>query len=263
MFHLINFADDKFKAAQKFNSKTAKKFKIFDTITEYKPENIDNAFKTKNKHIFIFERGFGLFLWKPYFILKRLNEIYNGDILMYCDAGAHFINTPKYLLELFTNSKQDIIPFELELFEKEWTKRDAFYYMSCDMETYYNTCQRLATFVLLKKNAFSIKFVKEWLSYSSDKRIISDDDNQCGKKNDHSFKAHRHDQSIFSLLSKKYKLDGFRDPSQFGNPRIKKYHNSPYPQIIESTRQKIPKQSKLSYKIKKLLGIYFLRKIIK
>ena len=47
MFHLINFADDKFKFAQKFNSKTAKKFKIFDTITEYKPENIDEAFKTK------------------------------------------------------------------------------------------------------------------------------------------------------------------------------------------------------------------------
>ena len=263
MFHLINFADDKFKSAQKFNSKTAKKFKIFDTITEYKPENIDNAFKTKNKHIFIFERGFGLFLWKPYFISKRLNEIDNGDILMYCDAGAHFINTPKYLLELFTNSKQDIIPFELELFEKEWTKRDAFYYMSCDMDPYYNTYQRLATFILFKKTAFSIKFVKEWLSYSSDKKIISDDENQCGKKNDTSFKAHRHDQSIFSLLSKKYKLDGFRDPSQFGNPRINKYYNSPYPQIIESTRQKIPKQSKLSYKIKKILGIYFLRKIIK
>ena len=42
MFHLINFADDKFKFAQKFNSKTARKFNIF-TITEYKPENIDNV----------------------------------------------------------------------------------------------------------------------------------------------------------------------------------------------------------------------------
>ena len=56
MFHLINFADDKFKSAQKFNSKTAKKFKIFDTITEYKPENIDNAFKRKI-NIFLFLKG--------------------------------------------------------------------------------------------------------------------------------------------------------------------------------------------------------------
>ena len=126
MFHLINFADDKFKFAQKFNSKTAKKFKIFDTITEYKPENIDEAFKTKNKHIFIFERGFGLFLWKPYFILIRLNEIGEGDVLMYCDAGAHFINSPRYLLELFTYTKQDVIPFELELFETILTEVGSF-----------------------------------------------------------------------------------------------------------------------------------------
>ena len=48
----------------------------------------------------------------------------------------------------------------------------------------YNTFQRLGGFNLFKKSAFSIKFVKEWLNYSSDKRIISDDENQCGKKND-------------------------------------------------------------------------------
>ena len=83
-------------------------------------------FKTKNKHIFIFERGFGLFMETIFYFKSELNEIDNGDILMYCDAGKHCINTPKYLLELFTNSKQDIIPFELELFEKEWTEIGCF-----------------------------------------------------------------------------------------------------------------------------------------
>ena len=66
----------------------------------------------------------------------------------------------------------------------------------------------------------------------------------------------------YLVYYQKYKLDGFRDPSQFGNPRKKKYNNSPYPQIIESTRQKIPKQSKLSYKLKKFRNL-FLKKIIK
>ena len=50
------------------------------------------------------------------------------------------------------------------------------------MDPYYNTYQRLATFILFKKTAFSIKFVKEWLSYSSDKRIISDDEINVEKK---------------------------------------------------------------------------------
>ena len=60
MFHLINFADDKFKFAQKFNSKTARKFNIFETITEYKPGNIDNVFKEKT-NIFLLMRGFWIF----------------------------------------------------------------------------------------------------------------------------------------------------------------------------------------------------------
>ena len=47
MFHLINFADDKFKVLKNLILKQLKKFKIFDTITEYKPENIDNVFQNE------------------------------------------------------------------------------------------------------------------------------------------------------------------------------------------------------------------------
>jgi len=72
-----------------------------------------------------------------------------------------------------------------------------------------------------------------------------------GKPNYKEFIDHRHDQSIFSVLTKKYNLLAYRDPSQWGNEDIKTYKSTSfYPQIIVSTRQRnIP----LSRKIKNIL----------
>ena len=44
------------------------------------------------------------------------------------------------------------------------------------------------------------------LYYAQDKRIITDDDNEMGVDNYEGFRDHRHDQSILSLLVKKYGL---------------------------------------------------------
>lgn len=63
-------------------------------------------------------------------------------------------------------------------------------------------------------------------------------ENVTGKKNYQTFIEHRHDQSVFSLLSKKYKLQAFRDPSQFGNIAIKYFSNSKYSQILELPKRK-------------------------
>jgi hypothetical protein len=72
-----------------------------------------------------------------------------------------------------------------------------------------------------------------------------------GKPNYKEFKDHRHDQSIFSVLTKKYNLLAYRDPSQWGNKDIKTYKSTSfYPQIIVSTRQR---NISLSRKIKNIL----------
>jgi hypothetical protein len=48
---------------------------------------------------------------------------------------------------------------------------------------------------------------------------------------------HRHDQSVFSVLSKKHGLPVFRDPSQFGNGVLDDFPNSTYPQLIVHSRR--------------------------
>ena len=54
MIYEINFADDNFKSAQKFNSKMAKKFGA-DVVVEYGPDYIDDEFKRENRAILALE----------------------------------------------------------------------------------------------------------------------------------------------------------------------------------------------------------------
>jgi uncharacterized short protein YbdD (DUF466 family) len=250
---LINFATDNFKRAQDFNSATAGSIGDFDYAFSANPSLIDSDFRHRYNTILNQARGAGYWLWKPYFILKILERANNGDIVMYADAASHFISSAAPLFSLPAQFNQDIIPFELELPESAWTKRDTFIALDADDNGYELSPQRLASFILLRKSTMSLQFCQDYLNYCTNEQALTDATNIYGKPNYDNFVSHRHDQSIFSLLTKKYGLQAFRDPSQWGNNCKHLYTNSDYPQIIEHTRQKNPKQATLSYKIKRFL----------
>lgn len=248
---LINFATDDFKRAQQFNSKTAMSVGGFEHVFNASTTLIDDHFRSKHSLILNQSKGAGYWLWKPYFILQALDRLKDGDVLMYADSASHFIHPAEPLLNLPKSFGQDVIPFELELEEGRWTKRDTFVYMNVDQMNYEKSQQFLASFIVIRKSQFSLHFINEYLTYCCNPNILTDLENTCGLPNHSGFVAHRHDQSVFSLLCKKYSLTGFRDPSQWGNSRVAEYQNSQYPQILEHTRQKIPKQSKPLYRLKR------------
>ena len=89
-----------------------------------------------------------------------------------------------------------------------WTKFDAIALMNITCNNNFcnsvmNTPQVWAGFVLLRKSFDSIRFISEWLTYVQDYRIVTDAPNLFGP-NDEIFKDHRHDQSVLSLLCKKW-----------------------------------------------------------
>mgnify|MGYP002804121415 FL=1 len=187
------------------------------------------------------KRGAGYWLWKPYILLKTLIENMNtGDIVMYQDAGAYIIRSTGPLLKLCEESKDGIIVFSLEKIEHEYTKQDALILMNMSFSEAADTFQRLASFVVLRKSCTSIQFAMEWLAYVTDRRIVSDDPNTLGVANPESFKDNRHDQSVMSLLSKKWGLPAYRDPSQYGEsvPKSSYYSLGPYNQIFQHDRFK-------------------------
>ena len=201
----ITYGNSFFKRQLKLNNKSAIEVGEVDEHYEYGPKDIDHEFKKNNKGIFNIGRGNGLWLWKPYIINKTIVEkVRDGDYLIYTDAAMLFMNSTKLIINFLNEQNASMWMNRLTLKEKKYSKRDAFILMDADTPYYYDTNQYMAGIQIYKKSNYTVKFIQEWLHYCQDSRIITDDPNTMGKENYPKFLDNRHDQSILSLLIKKY-----------------------------------------------------------
>lgn len=257
MIIAINYADDGFAKAQKFNLETAVKWGA-DRVIGYGPADIDDEFRRRNREILKEKKGNGLYLWKPYFLNKAYSLLGDGDYLIYTDAGSIYVNKIQYLIDAMEQEGVDLMVFSLEkdMLERKYNKRDAFILMGCDSPEYTDTPQTIGGYVLMKKSGFVEGFLKEDLEYAQDIRIIGEGENTQGMPDYPDFVAHRHDQAVWSLMVKKYGLKRFRDPSQFGMCNCYEREveqRSSYPQIIDSHRMNVGSYGELKWK-RSLLG---------
>jgi len=74
-------------------------------------------------------------------------------------------------------------------------------------------------------------FVSEWLAYAQDRRAIADDDNVLDSINDPDFCGHRHDQTILSLVAKKWNLDGANQKNDLIQPFLIIDHSGDFKDI--------------------------------
>ena len=201
----ISYGDESFKQSLEYNGKSALEIAKADEFYGYTPEDIDPEFKAKNDYILSKGRGNGYWLWKPYFLYKTLTQKLNdGDYLIYSDAGIFYVDLAQKLVDFLNEKKAEMYLHRLPHLEKEYTKRDAFILMGVDGPFYAETGQFNAAFQVYRKSKFTEFFLGEYLYYAQDKRIITDDQNEMGAPNYEGFRDHRHDQSILSLLTKKY-----------------------------------------------------------
>jgi len=262
----VTYSTENFAALRMLNVNTAYSKGKADIVFEFTPTDIDDEFKKSNKNIFLNKKGAGLWLWKPYCIKKALSLVNDGDFLIYSDAGSYYINSIYHLIKALENSRQDIMVFELPLISKQWTKKETFMRLNSEQFGFEERNQVLANFLLLKKTAVSIAFINDYLASCCDEVAISPTIFNQEIENPKAFLAHRSDQSILSILSMKYGLKPFRDPSQFGE-RPWEYilsgeiiyapvtsENSEYPTIFLLTRKKVNKQMfELKHWVKRIL----------
>ena len=146
-------------------------------------------------------------MWKPYFILKTLKEKLNeGDYLFYTDAGILYMDSTEKLINLLKEYHYEMWIIKTKYIEKKYSKRDAFILLGVDMPFYSESNQYMAGIQIYKKSIYTEKFLEKLLYYSQDKRIITDEPNTQGLKNYKGFRENRHDQTILSLLTKKFEL---------------------------------------------------------
>ena len=217
---LVNYANMKFEDARKIQRKYAK-LAGFTDIYEYNPDDIGGEYKSIHHEIFLYERGDGLWIWKPYIINKTLKMIDEGDIILYCDSGAFFFKSAKSIFKII--NQKGIWVSELPLIEKQFTKRKVFETMKMVDVSFLDSAQISGSFFGMKKDSDSEKIVEEWLSLCENIDILSPAD--CNDEESY-FVSHREDQSIFSLVIKKNNIKPYSDPSQYGRLPEKYFQNN-------------------------------------
>lgn len=213
MIVLINYADLRFRKAQKLNTWSGKHIAKVDKVFEYTDCNIDDGFRQRNNHIFSVPTGGGLWLWKPYIVYDALKKMQDGDILIYCDSGAFFCRNVR---KKFVNMEEDIWVSDIPFVEKQFSKADAFVIMECTERCYWESNQIQGTIFAIRKKRETLDFAAEWLAYCENEYIMSLAPNKMGVENDPSFIDNRWDQTVLSLLCKKRNIVPHRDPSQYG-----------------------------------------------
>jgi len=189
----------------------------FDEVKHFKLEDIMD-FKNKNQHIWNHKcemtgsKENGFWIWKPYIISVVLNQLPASmeNIIVYCDAKyslkSDIVNPIKkyfqeiaseYLFKLdthhFTNKKY---------LEKNYSKGDAYNLVGVHM----NECDyhSWAGFFCLRNCEKSRIFIDKWNYYCSNERIVTDIPSQTPNHRD--FIQNRYDQTVFSLLIKKFEI---------------------------------------------------------
>jgi hypothetical protein len=240
--NLLTFATWRYEKSRQRLVRSAQKFGGFHCWNYSDKEFRTTEIYARNPSITRVPRGAGLWLWKSYYILQVLKELNDGDPLIYLDAGIEIIAPLGPLLAL-TEHNKGIALFKVhERLNRHWTKRDCFALMDCDSPEYRDTEQTMSGIIVLRKSPFIVDLVQEWLQFNSDVRIVSDLPNTCGLPNYDGFVAHRHDQSILNNLRIKYRIAGYTDPTQFGEPyRANAVPGvDDYPALLNLHRERLP-----------------------
>ena len=209
-YYFITYGDDKFQTSKKHIIHLAKKFEIFEKCLAFGPNDLDSNFKKEFNEILRLNRGGGYWIWKHHIISKLLEEINSDDVVVYCDSGSSLNYFAKdRLLEYFNiinSSRFGSLMFECEKhhIEKQWTTKQILYYFDSENNSnIVNSTQLEATQMIFKKNKSSNFFLSEYKNIiKHDPYLITDKYNDSGQKS--YFIENRHDQSIFSVIAKKY-----------------------------------------------------------
>jgi hypothetical protein len=178
----------------------------FDEILTYRQRDLGEAWVAARSGHFGEKRGAGLWVWKPRAIRLTLDKMADGDELLYCDTGCELKGSVEPLFQLL--GQQDIVPLELDIhLEREWTKGDAFDFL--DARAHADTKQRVGGISIWKKTTLAYKLLDMWSSYCDQLHLLNAAPSRA--PNLPGFREHRHDQSGWSLATKKLGLAAIPD----------------------------------------------------
>ncbi len=224
--HLATFySTDLKRSAERFKYQ-ANEMNFYDYIHIFNQNDLNDDFKKYVSDLLKMgkKRGFGHWVWQTYIHQIVLSKMNNGDIYHWCDVGCHFnkngVSRLKDYINIVNKDKNGCLFFSYkkpnlnekfnkyffpENLEYEYTKADLIKYfdLSFDHEI-IQTPQVWGGSFFLRKCSNSENLMKkhfEITRYRYD--LIDDDESKFLEKSYPGFVAHRHSQSVLSILAKK------------------------------------------------------------
>tara|TARA_B100001250_G_scaffold13960_1_gene12220 strand:+ start:38193 stop:39005 length:813 start_codon:yes stop_codon:yes gene_type:complete len=265
-YYFITYGTEAFNTSKKHIINLAKKFDIFENYYALGPKDLGSDFKKNFSEILKLKRGAGYWIWKHHIIYNLLNEINTDDVIVYCDSGSSLNYFAKKRLfdyfELLNDSEYGSLMFECEkqYIEKHWTTKQLLeYFDSNNDQEILNSTQLEATQMIFKKNKNSDTFFKEYRKLlNHDTQLITDKYNKINQEK--YFIDNRHDQSIFSILSKKLGSEVLSNESHHEN-NIKNQYQFPFLAVRTYGHGKKDKiKFALNYKDYRNTPVYFKEK---
>lgn len=209
--HFVAYGNERFKNSIQRIENEAKKFDIFEKIWIFREDDLkkDHSFWKKHENfIQNNKRGGGYWIWKPYLVLKVMNSVKDGEIILYCDSGCTLDSKYQkkilnYVQQMKNHGSTQLAFIQGEA-EARRTKMDLLRRMNYDeTEVQLSSPQLMATVFFIVNNRENRELVKKWYELSIENNYHFVDDTSSILPNDRRYVEHRHDQSIGSILRKR------------------------------------------------------------
>jgi hypothetical protein len=157
-------------------------------------------------------RGFGFWSWKPYIIHRQLASLPEGDVLLYLDAGYSLNEEGRARFQEYI-SRACAHPSGWFVFETghpigPYTKRSLLQKHGADDATTRALAMLQAGCQFIVARPDNVTLAKQWYEAMQERAMVDDSpaaDEFPG------FIAHRHDQSVFSILAHRRGIDHVTD----------------------------------------------------
>lgn len=142
-----------------------------------------------------------------------LDAVSEGDLVVYCDAGCSLNPEGRSRLDDYLHLTADdpagVLAFRLDGTVGEWTKRRSLVALGCDTVEARGRSMISATCLVLRNSPAVRDLAAEWARWMADLPLVDDSPSPGGEHPE--FRAHRHDQSIFTLLAHERSLQAIPD----------------------------------------------------
>ena len=223
--HLATFySSDLSRSAKRFLEQ-AENMDVYDSINVFSEKDLSDEYREYVKGLLLDgkKRGYGYWVWQPYFHKLMLSKMSEGDIYHWCDVGCHFNingkNRLKEYIKMTFDEPTGFLGFQykdpefinkypnykfLNYMENEYTKSDLVkYFQISHQDKVMLSPQVWGGMFFFKKCPNIDKFIdKVYDIFRNRFDLIDDDVKKYIEKSVPEFITHRHGQSVLSILIK-------------------------------------------------------------